>query len=127
MKAGKSVWYSNRIEISNATIPSFDTPKEIITRFNYFSVMPATSRGFTEIMKHGEDVNKTWTVIANSNAFDGMFKEGDVFWVDGHKPIPEIEEEYGNGSSANAVVDDVAYVNSIISITLKKNKKQIKE
>ena len=88
--------------------------------------MPATSRGFTELVKYGEDVNKTWTVIANANAFDGVFQEGDVFWVDGHEPDEDIETEYGNGSSANAVVDNVAYVNSSISITLKKNKNQVK-
>lgn len=126
MRAGKSVWYANRTDINNATTPSFNTPKEIVTRFNYFSVMPATSRGFTELVKYGEDVNKTWTVIANANAFDGVFQEGDVFWVDGHEPDEDIETEYGNGSSANAVVDNVAYVNSSISITLKKNKNQVK-
>lgn len=127
MRAGKSVWYANRINTTNSTVSTYDTPKELFTRFNYLSVMPASTRGFMEVMKYGEDISKTWTVIANANAFDGMFKEGDVFWVDDEKPIPELEAEYGNGSTANAVVESVAYVNATISITLKRNKSQVKE
>lgn len=127
MRAGKSVWYANRINTTNSTVSTYDTPKELFTRFNYLSVMPASTRGFMEVMKYGEDISKTWTVIANANVFDGKFKEGDVFWVDGEKPIPELEAEYGNGATANAVVESVAYVNATISITLKRNKSQVKE
>lgn len=126
MRIGKSVWYASRIEDANSTVSTFKSPEEIVTCWNYFSVMPATSRGFTEMVKYGESINETWTIIANYNVFEGKFKEGDVFWVDGNKPDPEIEEEYGIGSSANAVVDNVGYINSTISVTLKKNKNQVK-
>ena len=78
-------------------------------------------------MKYGEDIDSTWTAIANINAFDGKINVGDLFWLDGEKPIPELEEEYGNGATATAVVKSVAYVNHSISIILTRNKDQVKQ
>lgn len=127
MRVGDSIWHSARINANNAEIPEFATPTEIRTRFQYFTVMPATSRGFMEVMKYGEDVDSTWTAIANDRAFHDKIKVGDLFWLDGEKPIPEIEAEYGNGASATAVVKSVAYVNFTISITLTRNKEQVKQ
>ena len=127
MRVGESVWHSSRINEANAEISDFAEPTEIRTRFSYFTVMPATSRGFMEVMKYGEDIDSTWTAIANDRAFHGKIKEGDLFWLDGEKPIPELEEEYGNGSTATAVVKSVAYVNMSISITLTRNKDQVKQ
>ena len=127
MKVGQSIWHSARINEDNAEVAEFAEPTEIRTRFNYFTVMPATSRGFMEVMKYGEDINSTWTAIVNDRAFHGKIKEGDLFWLDGEKPIPELEEEYGNGSTATAVVKSVAYVNMSISITLTRNKDQVKQ
>lgn len=127
MRIGKSVWHSARIKESNSIVSTYQEPIEICTRFNYFSVVPATSRGFMEVMKYGEDVDSTWTAIANDRAFHGKIKEGDLFWLDGEKPIPELEAEYGNGSTANAVVKSVAYVNMSIAITLTRNKDQVKQ
>ena len=127
MRIGEKVWHARRIDNANATITEFEKPTEIFTRFNYFTVMPATSRGFLEIMKYGEDINNTWTVIANANAFEGKIKEGDKMWVDGHKPIDALESEYGYGATANAVVKNVSYVNLTLSITLTQNKEQVKQ
>ena len=127
MRVGESVWHSARINEANAEIAEFAEPTEIKTRFNYFTVMPATSRGFMEVMKYGEDVDSTWTAIANDRAFHGKINVGDLFWLDGEKPIPELEEEYGNGSTATAVVKSVAYVNMSISIILTRNKDQVKQ
>ena len=79
------------------------------------------------IDKYGEDVDSTWTAIALDRAFHGKIKEGDLFWLDGEKPIPELEEQYGIGSTANAVVKSVAYVNLSIAITLTRNKDQVKQ
>lgn len=126
MRLGKSVWHSARINEANAEISEYAKPTEIRTRFNYFTVMPATSRGFMEVMKYGEDVDSTWTAIANDRAFHGKIKEGDLFWLDGEKPIPELEAEYGNGATATAVVKSVSYVNLTIAITLTRNKDQVK-
>jgi hypothetical protein len=125
MRVGESIWHSARINEANSEIADFSEPTEIRTRFNYFTVMPATSRGFMEVMKYGEDVDSTWTAIANDRAFHGKIKEGDLFWLDGEKPIPELEEEYGNGATATAVVKSVSYVNLTIAITLTRNKDKV--
>lgn len=125
MRVGDSVWHSARINEANSEITEFSEPAEIRTRFNYFTVMPATSRGFMEVMKYGEDIDSTWTAIANDRAFHGKIKVGDLFWLDGEKPIPELEAEYGNGATATAVVKSVAYVNLTIAITLTRNKDKV--
>lgn len=125
MRVGESVWHCARINENNAEIAEFAEPTEIKTRFAYFTVMPATSRGFMEVMKYGEDIDSTWTAIANDRAFHGKIKEGDLFWLDGEKPIPELEAEYGNGATATAVVKSVSYVNLTIAITLTRNKDKV--
>ena len=125
MRVGQSIWYSKRINKPNEDIAEYSAPIEIKTRFNYFTVMPATSRGFMEVMKYGEDIENTWVAIANANYFDGAIKEGVLFWVDGEKPLTNVEEMYGNGSSANAIVKSCVPVNNTISITLTRNKEQL--
>lgn len=125
MRVGERIWHSARINEANAEIAEFSEPVEIRTRFNYFTVMPATSRGFMEVMKYGEDIDSTWTAIANDRAFHGKIKAGDLFWLDGEMPIPELEAEYGNGATATAVVKSVAYVNLTIAITLTRNKDKV--
>ena len=125
MRVGESIWHSARINADNAEMPEYEKPTEIRTCFNYFTVMPATSRGYMEVMKYGEDVDSTWTAIANDRAFHGKVKVGDLFWLDGEKPIPELEAEYGNGATATAVVKSVSYVNLTIAITLTRNKDKV--
>ena len=125
MRVGQSVWLARRKDIPNAEIPEYEKPIEIKTAFNYFTVMPATSRGFMEVMKYGEDVDSTWTAIANDRAFHGKIKVGDLFWLEGKKPIPELEAEYGNGATATAVVKSVSYVNLTIASTLTRNKDKV--
>jgi hypothetical protein len=125
MRVGESIWVANRINEDNAEIAEYAEPTEIRTRFNYFTVMPATSRGYMEVMKYGEDIDSTWTAIANDRAFHGKIKEGDLFWLDGETPIGELEAEYGNGATATAVVKSVAYVNLTIAITLTRNKDKV--
>lgn len=127
MKFGKSVWHAKRINELNAEIATYSEPTEIITRTNYFSVMQAITRGYMEVLKYGETLQNTWVAIANASIFDGKIKVGDVMWVDGEEPIKEIENKYGIGSSANAVVKNVAEVNKTISITLERNQNQIKQ
>ena len=125
MRIGNSVWHASRINVENAEIPEFAEPTEIRTRCNFLTVMPATSRGFMEVMKYGEDIDSTWTAIANDRVFHGKIKEGDLFWLDGEKPIPELESKYGNGATATAVVKSVSYVNLTIAITLTRNKDKV--
>lgn len=127
MRVGDAIWHCSRIEQINAEVTEFKTPKKIFTRFNYFTVMPATSRGYMEVMKYGEDVDSTWTAIANAQEFNGKIKVGDKFWLDGEKPIANLEKEYGNGATATAVVKSVSYANLTISIVLTRNKEQVKQ
>ena len=125
MRVGDSVWHASRINEDNAEISDFAKPTKIVTRFNYFTVMPASSRGFMQVMRYGEDIDSTWVAIANDQAFNGKIKVGDLFWLDGESPIAELEEQYGNGSTATAVVKSVDYVNYYISITLTRNKDKV--
>lgn len=125
MRAGQTIWHSKRIKNNNATIEEYEAPVKYVLQFNYLSVMPASSQGLLEIMKYGEDIDKTWTMIANYMYFDGFFNEGDAVWVDGEEPIADLETKYNNGATATAIVKNVSYVNTTISITLTKNKGQI--
>lgn len=127
MRVGEIIWHSARINEANAEVSAYAKPTEIRTRFNHFTVMPATSRGFMEVMKYGEDIDSTWTAIANDRAFHGKIKEGDLFWLDGERPPQEITEDYGYAESATAVVKSVSFVNLTISITLTRNKDQVKQ
>ncbi len=131
MKVGKKVWYANRISEPNAIIAKFDKPVEIVTSWNYFTIMSAVSRGYLEVMKYGEKSSDTWTVIANGAYFAGKIKKGDVMWVDDESPLTEynadLEATYGNGYTANAVVKNVAEVNYTIEITLERNQNQGKQ
>lgn len=120
MRIGKSVWVSSRKNVGNNTRPIYDEPFVIKTRPNYFTVMPAIARGYAEFTKYGELANDIWTVIANSNVFSGVFKVGDLMWVDGASPQKDIEEDCGIGASANAKVVGVYEVNHTISITLQR-------
>lgn len=130
MKVGEKVWYANRIKKDNATIVEYDSPIEVVTAFRYFTVMPAVSRGYLEVMKYGEKSTDVWTVIADRNCFFDKIKKGDVMWVDYESPFSEhnaeLEAKYGNGCTANALVVNVAEVNYTISITLERNQKQVK-
>lgn len=126
MRIGKTVWHSSRLNSANAEVAEYAKPISYVTRTNYLTVMPAVSRGYMEVMKYGEDLENTWTVIARGAVFHDVFHEGDVMWVDDEAPIETVEETYGNGASANAIVKNVAEVNYTISITLTRNKEQIK-
>ena len=131
MKVGKSIWHARRINDLNAEIGEYEKPTEIVTRFNYLTVMPAVSRGFMEVIKSGETLYDTWTATANGRYFDGKFKAGDLMWVDGESPYSEqnaqLEEEYGYGATANAVIKNAVPVNYTISLTLERNQNQVKQ
>ncbi len=125
MRIGEKVWHAKRINDKNAEIAEYAPPVAYVTRSNYLTVMPATSRGFMAMMQYGEDIENTWTVIANGRAFAGVFKVGDLMWVDGESPIAEVEQTYGNGSSATAEIKSAVEVNQTISVTLSRNKNQV--
>lgn len=125
MRIGKSVWHAKRTSERNAKIAKYSQPCEIVTRPNYLTVTQATNRGYLEVLKYGENAQNTWTMIANGSFFEDYFNAGDVMWVDGARPNSTIEERYGYGASANAVIKNVAEGNLSISITLERNQNQV--
>lgn len=127
MRVGENVWIARRKDIPNAEVAEYDKPIKYTTRFNYLTIMPASSRGLLERTQHGEAVFSRWTGIANANAFDGKISEGDVMWIDGAKPDKALEEKYGYGCTANAIVISALPVNHTISLVLETNREQVKE
>ena len=127
MKIGDRVWHAKRLNNKNAESAEYAEAVAYYTRANYLTVMPATARGGLAMMQYGEDIDNIWTVVANGLYFGGVFSEGDLMWVDGESPNHGIENEYGNGSSATAEVRSVVAVNRTISVTLSRNKKQVKQ
>lgn len=125
MRIGEKIWHSKRKDIKNAEIAEFEKPVEYVTRANCLTCMPMTSRGGIQMLQYGETAVNYWTIIANARYFNGVFKEGDKMWVDGHKPIESIEKEYGYGASANAIVKNVAQVNLSLTILIEKNQSQV--
>ena len=125
MRIGDSVWHSKRIKKYDAETPEFEKPIEIITRANYLTCVPAVARGYVQVLQYGETISKYWTIIANARTFDKQFKEGDLMWVDGEKPIEHIEQEYGYGASANAIVKSVAKSNHSITILIEYNQNRV--
>lgn len=126
MQLGHSVWIASRKEIANAKVPKYEKPKEYKLRLNFLTIMPASARGGLEVLKYGENIFNTWTGVASAKHFYGQLKEGDLIWVDGHFPIREIEEKYGYGASANAVIKSILPVNLSMNLIITSNPNQVK-
>lgn len=124
MKMMTKIWHSKRVSKKNAQTPIYKLPTDYILRANFLTVMPANSRGYAEVLKYGETLDDTWTMVANNTFFSNVFNVGDILWVDGVEPNNAIETQYGNGASGNAIVKNVAYDNFCIRITLVRNQSQ---
>lgn len=124
MKMMTKIWHSKRVSKKNAQTPIYKLPTDYILRANFLTVMPANSRGYAEVLKYGETLDDTWTMVANNTFFSNVFNVGDILWVDGAEPNNAIETQYGNGASGNAIVKNVAYDNFCIRITLVRNQSQ---
>ena len=124
MKQGEKVYYSKRKYIENAITQEYQKPKEITLKYNYFTCMKAS--GYMEIVEYGERISSMWVCIANSNFFKDKISKGDLFWVEGKKPLKESEltEMLGYGESANAIVIDVLYTDHTIKIVLESNENE---
>lgn len=114
MKNGESVYHCRRTSADTDTIRTYAPAKKYTLRFGYLTVQPAT--GYSSIVLYGKKITETWIAIANANAFNGVFKEGDLMYVDGAAPAAGHE----NGKGANAVVDYVSFQNKALRIVLKK-------
>lgn len=131
MRVGNSVWFAKRISGENAEVAEYAEPIEIKTKFNYLTIQPAIAKGYIAIVEYGEKLSDTWNGVANGRQFKDFFHKGDVMWVDGESPLSEqnakLEEEYGYGATANAVIKNAVPVNITISLTLERNQNQVKQ
>lgn len=131
MRVGDSVWFAKRISGENAETAEYAEPIEIKTRFMYLTIQPTVAKGYIAIVEYGEKLSDTWNGIVNGKHFKDFFHKGDVMWVDGESPHSEnnakLEETYGYGATANAVIKNAVPVNITISLTLERNQKQIKQ
>ena len=84
--------------------------------FYSFNVQPAS--GNTDIALYGEKVSKMYKTIISLEKYNGKFKEGDVAYLEGIKPIDEIEGTYGR--KANYKIKSVRPQNTAILIYFEK-------
>lgn len=125
MKVGEKIYHAKRISDENAEINEYAKPTELTTKFNYLTCVSSVTRGYIEVLQYGERVTDFWTIIAKTSNFKNKFAKGDVMWVDGEKPIENIEEMYGYGASANAVIKSIGYGNLYMTISLEVNQNRV--
>lgn len=116
MTTGQSIWHCSFLGINENGVAEYSAPKEYKLYLNYLSINPAS--GYLATLQYGKDITKVWTMIANKLAFDGVFKEGDVLYIEGNKP----KIDACNGDGANARVQVVLPFLKSITITLEKIK-----
>lgn len=114
MKNGESVYHCRRTSADTDDIRTYAPAKKYTLRFGYLTVQPAT--GYSNVVLYGAKITETWIGIADANAFGGVFKKGDLMYLDGASPI----EGRANGIGANAVVDHVFNQNKALRIVLKR-------
>ena len=115
MKFGETIYYCKAIRDEEGNLTGYEDPKPIILRPRYFSLMPTS--GYSEIVVYGRDIKVNYTAYALYSAWGDTFKEGDKFYVDGHKPTAEEDEP---GDKANAEIDNVRYDNFYVKLIIKK-------
>ena len=122
MRNGEKIWYCLRNIDDNAEVDTYAKPVEETVRMpNIFSPVSITvqpKNGFTDRLPSGETTSKDQRIMLTPYmAWDGIFHEGDLFYLDGEKPQDD-EEFYGQG--ANYYVDNVARQNEAIELSVKK-------
>lgn len=83
-----------------------------------FNVQPAN--GSTDIAMYGERVSKMYKAVISLAEYSGMFKEGDVAYLEGIEPTNETEKTYGY--EANYKVVSVRPQNTALLIYFEKRK-----
>lgn len=122
MRNGDNIWYCHRVTKENAEIEEFDAPiKDTLRMPNIVSSIGITvqpKNGFTDRLAEGETTQSTQRVILQPYTYwDGKFKIGDLFYIDGAEP--SANEDY-YGQNANYMVENVAKQNLAIELSLKK-------
>ena len=122
MRIGDNIWYCHRIDKQNAEIEEFEEPiKDTLRMPSVISPIGITvqpKNGFTDRLAEGETTQSTQRVILQPYSYwNGKFKIGDLFYIDGVKP--SADEDY-YGQNANYMVENVALQNLAIELSLKK-------
>lgn len=116
MRFGEKIWYCTQLEQPNG-LQEFNPPVEITLRQHHCSVQPTS--GYSALQTYGKDIINYQTMILQPyNTWKGLFKEGDLFYLDGNEPSQENEEFYGD--FANFIVDKVFSQNEAIRVVLKR-------
>jgi hypothetical protein len=112
MKIGQSIWHCKRLYETEEGIIVYDEPKEYKLNFNYLTINSAS--GYLATLQYGEKLSKVWNMKALKLAFENVFSEGDVLYVEGN--APNIDKNYVNGDGANALI--TAILNHYISLSI---------
>ena len=124
MDFGSYVWYSNRTNEEQSEIPQYGKPVKVVTRPNFLTVTPVIGRGLLEVLKSGESVYDSWTVIVNPIVFNEKINVGDLMWVDGDEPTEVDSEFFDYRQSATAVVEKVQKIRRTLHIFLRRNQEK---
>lgn len=110
MKFGDSIYYCKKAK----GIETYEAPKEIVLKPNYFSLQP--TKALTDILIYGKDVDNIYVALAPIKEWGAKyFKKGDRFYLDYLEPTDD--EEYGE--KANAEIQSVSYQNLFIKIVIR--------
>ena len=113
MRVGETLYHAKR-NIDNEDITTYSKATAYRTALNDITCQPAG--GYMETLEFGENVSKTWVIIANYSRFYGVFNEGDLLFLDG--VIPSETGSYEQ--EANAIITSVRYQNKVIRIVAEK-------
>ena len=122
MRNGEKIWYCLRTSDDNAEIDTYAEPVMETVRpstvFDPVSITVQPKNGFTDRLASGETTTKDQRIVlCPYPLWYGIFKEGDLFYLDGAKPQDD-EEFFGRG--ANYYVDSIANQNEGIELSVKK-------
>ena len=113
MKIGEAIYHCKRISGDTDDIRQYAPPKRHILKLGHITVQPAT--GYSSVILYGAKISGTWIMIANANEYHGVFKAGDLMYIEGNAPktgdVP--------GKGANAVIDHVFKQNKVLRIVLR--------
>ena len=115
MKLGEKIYHCKRL-IDDEGMVSYADPQEIVLQLRHCTVQPES--GFTSLLQYGEKINDYQKMILQPyERWFGKVEEGDLFYLDGAKPLP-LETE--NGAFANYEVDSVSNQNMVNVVKLKR-------
>lgn len=124
MRNGEKIWWCKRVYEENEETPTYEKPQEFILRnptpFSPIGITCQPKTGFTDYFEYGETTNSDQRIVLQPYAYwVEKFKNGDVFYLDGAKPLSD-EEYYGQ--NANYYVEFVGKQEQAVVLSLKQIK-----